>query len=269
MGGSRVAAPVARFRPDGPGFERVTVDLAALYPKPAERSVFRRRWRVFFASDPHFDAVAALDGDVLSYRTETIVPEGDSRPRVLLLFGNPAPHSVVGGMFFAHEGAGREHRVWRIFREVGLLDVPAGESSTARKGRILSHDYASPLCVGMAVFHSLSSTPSRPPWTGVAGLRRLYGTRAFATIADAERARIAEIVRTFFPSGGTILAFQKDAYEGVRAADTAPYTMAATFTGALHGPSCWPGVDVIAVPPTRMLQGRRAKAALRAVVSAL
>ena len=48
-----------------------------------------------------------LQKDDLVYRTEQLVPEKkDKRPPLLLVFGNPASHSVQAGMFFAFDDDG-------------------------------------------------------------------------------------------------------------------------------------------------------------------
>jgi len=45
------------------------------------------------------------NGDILSYKSEQLVPtKTDKRPSLLLVLGNPATHSVESGMFFSFEG---------------------------------------------------------------------------------------------------------------------------------------------------------------------
>ena len=224
-----------------PGILEFTLDLKQLYPVKKELAAFEGRWREFYLSDPENRKVFRKKGDILMYLSEEIIPvKKDGRPGLLLIFDNPAPHSVTGGMYFAHEAGGREHRVWKIFRDVGIIDL-AGKANAEKKRSLLSIRHTSQYRVGLAVFFSMPSTPSKPPWTGVAGLRRLFGKRAFDRIACEERKRMDILISTFNPA--KVIVFQKDAYE------------------ALKDMGCW------RAPPTRVLQGKREKEALRRLLA--
>ena len=93
------------------------------------RDRFEKYWPQFLESDPDNSRVMGRDGDQLWYMFEELVPEFKSgKPQAILLFGNPAPHSVNHSTFFAYEGNGSEHRVWKVMRDVGLLEFE-GERS--------------------------------------------------------------------------------------------------------------------------------------------
>jgi hypothetical protein len=194
-----------------PGIQECTIDLAALYHR-RERAAFERRWASFYRSDPDNKRIFRKKGNRLAYLSEEIIPrKKDSRTPLLLVFGNPAPRSVVSGMYFSYEGNGREHRVWKAFRESGIIDI-CGDSKT-KKRKVLELDYATPFRIGLTVFFSLPTTASAPPWTGVAGIYKLFGKQATEKIAQAEKARLEKVIAGFLAGEGAILAFQKDAYE--------------------------------------------------------
>ena len=111
------------------GIQKGTLDLSQLYKKSQERSSFDDRFEQFMASDPLNSEVTELKGDKLTYRTEEIIPDKvDSRKPLLLLFGNPAPQSVIEEMFFASEGKGKEHRIWSVLKKTGFLAFSKADS---------------------------------------------------------------------------------------------------------------------------------------------
>jgi hypothetical protein len=164
-------------------------------------------------------------------------------------------------------------------RETGLL-VFSGEDilqrektgglNAARRKRIFSLDYASPFRVGIATYYTLPSPASKPPWSGVSGLRRLMGSPALARIAEFERERIAGIARSFLHPQGGIIAFQRDAYEGVRDPSAPPYALAAALDGTLRGGCAFaPAVRVIGMAPTRYLHSAKVRQSLAQACSRL
>lgn len=263
------------FEPPRDGLQECRLDLALLFPQARDRAGFEQRWGEFFSSDPaHCSLFRRPVHDLLAYQTESFVPtEADSRPPLLILLGNPASHSVASGLCFAYEGKGHEHRFWRALRETGLLEFTgetaaqrekAAELTAARKARIFSLDYASPFRVGIATYYTLPSPASGPRWSGVSGLRRLMGTPALASIEEFERGRIGDIARSFLHPQGGIIAFQRDAYEGVRDSSAPPYALEAALEGDLRGGCAFsPSVRVFGMAPTRVLNSARARRTLR------
>ena len=82
----------------------------------------------------------------------------------------------------------------------------------------------------------------------------LFGIKALRKIALDKEKRIARILQTFMPDKGCILAFQKNAYEGLRDAEAPVYSITQAREGRLTG-SCKfnSGICVIGCPPTRYL----------------
>ena len=253
------------FRDIDLGIQEGRLNLDLLYPDKSSRGQFERKWGEFFASDPTHPEIFRREEDgILVFRTESLIPlKSSTRPSVLLLLGNPASHSVHSGMFFSYEGKNREHRFWVALRETGFLKfhsdaslshLPWQERSQNRKQEFYNLEYDSPFRIGLAVYFSLPSTASGPPWSGVSGIRRLFGKKALSAIAVEEQRRVGSIIRDFVASGGAVIAFQRDAYEGVRAPNAPTYSFGLARRGELHG-RCRhkPDVYLLGVPPTRIM----------------
>ena len=61
----------------------------------------------------------------ITFSTERLIPTvSTNRPRVLLLFSNPHPHSVHQGMFLSPNTKGRKHIFWSVMEDAGWLPIP-------------------------------------------------------------------------------------------------------------------------------------------------
>lgn len=237
------------------------LDLSKLYDTRRARDAFEDRWGQFVSATIDHECLFAKEGDQITYSTESFLPgETDSRQSVLLLLGNPASQSVRAGMCFAYEGSpGREHRFWSALRATGWLTFresayrTAEEKNAGRRAALLSRNYESPFCLGLDVFFSFPSPASTPKWSGVAGLAALFGRKALAQIALAERVRISLVIRRHLNSSGAVVAFQKDAYEQLRDSSAPEYTSEGARSAQLVSLSAG-GAEVLLVcaPPTRL-----------------
>jgi len=203
-----------------PGIQRMALNAKLLYPDRDQRRRFKARLREFLKVDTCAEVINYHDG-VICYLTESVVPTKlDARPPLLLLFGNPAPESVRRKCFFAGEKNRQEHRFWRVLRESGIMSFNEGACDTdaSRTRAMFDLAYVSPFRISLAVFYSMPSPASDPKWSGVAGLRRLFGARALREIAECEKRRVESLIREFALSqpGGAVVTFQKDAYLGVK-----------------------------------------------------
>jgi hypothetical protein len=106
------------------------IDLKKLLPAPKQRERFNKKWKDFLESDSCNKDLFDLKGDRLKYQSEQLIPsKPDDCPSLLLVFGNPASHSVKEGMFFSFEGNKKEHRFWKhILKPAGVLDLPYDEN---------------------------------------------------------------------------------------------------------------------------------------------
>lgn len=245
--------------------------MSLLYDNHIERSSFDDRFKKFIESGSLDKKVIELKDGNLIYLTEEVIPDKvDSRKPLLLLFGNPAPQSVKEEMFFASEGKGKEHRIWSVLKKTGFLEFSKADSinstshelNQARKNALYNLDYDSPFRIGFAVFYSMPSPASDKNWSGVAGLHRLFGAKAFSRIVEIEKKRVDKIIQRFATPNGTVIAFQKDAYLGIKS-PPADYDVYLAKKGLLKGVCEYnPRIKIFCGPPTRLIQSEQAIKAL-------
>lgn len=251
------------------GIQECRIDLNQLFPDDRSRAKFEDRWLDFYRSDAaHLNVYSRAEKDTLTYLSESFIPTTtDDRHPLLLLLGNPASHSVSSGMCFAFEGNGREHRFWIALRKVQLLifrdlagsgTLPPDERNRLRKHQLFDLDYSSAFRIGIVVFYSMPSPASSMPWSGVNGIRKLLGQKAFDRITDAEQQRVSQVIQSFIPKKGGMMVFQRDAYEAVRQMTGPHYSLDLAIAGELCSSYRYnPNVSVMGVAPTRyMLAGK-------------
>ncbi len=87
------------------------IDLQKLFPDSKERDRFDKNSEAFLESDPCNKKIFKLRGNRLIYHSEHLIPiKKDKRPPLLMVFGNPASHSVAAGMVFAFKDNRKENR---------------------------------------------------------------------------------------------------------------------------------------------------------------
>ncbi len=70
-----------------------TIDLDLLFDTEGEKEKFNANWKDFIASDPDNKKVYKINGNILSYKSEQLIPtKKNNRPPLLLVLGNPATH---------------------------------------------------------------------------------------------------------------------------------------------------------------------------------
>ena len=130
-----------------------------------------------------------------------------------MLFGNSASHSVRDDIYFAYEGNGSEHRFWKVLRELGYIDISPNHKTI--KEDFFNLKYKSPFRLGFEVLYTFPSSASKPKWSGVTGIVRLFGKKVMKLMFESEKARVLPLIREFIKDGGAIIALQKDAYNSV------------------------------------------------------
>ncbi len=266
-----------RFSSAGRGMLEATLDIGKLYrSQPQEREYFKRRFSNF---DSHISnkvyafngrKLFELKGDLLIYQTEQIIaPICDGRKPLLLIFGNPASHSVSDGMFFAYRntrnGGKINHPLWKVLKELKYLTFESDNSSDInisivergqiRKQELFELKYTSSFCISMAVYYSMP-TPSSGLWGYVAGIKKLFGAKALLEIERSEKQnRINPILKQLSKSGGAVLAFQRNAYNGIKSEGNQLYSQKEVFKGKLIGEcSNFTDVKLLCSPPTRAIE---------------
>ncbi|MGH3921668.1 MAG: hypothetical protein ACRDTT_02125, partial [Pseudonocardiaceae bacterium] len=142
--------------------------------------------------------------------------------------------------------------------------------NAARRTQLLSGQYQSPFRIGIDVFFTFPSPASAPRWSGVAGLKTLFGSRALRLIAEAERARLSTTIAQYMAKPGAVVAFQRDAYEGLRERSAPPYAATTARAGELSSASaagC--AVPLFGAPPTRLAHSHAFHAVLRAYAATI
>lgn len=249
--------------PDTSCLLECTLDLGQLFASEIEYESFNKKWANFLISHPDNPKIFKRCGQKLIYRSEQLVPErDDSRPPLLLVFGNPASHSVQRGMFFSFEsgarGKTREYRFWKnILKPAGILNLPFNSNfsldanNDIRRDVMLSLKYDSIFRIGLCVFISIPSAPGGI-WGGVAGVNKLFGKKAMEKLESAETKRIIQICRRFIYSKGTVVTFQKDAWNALRSAADPEYKISLANAGQLRGTLKSTSSKLFGVPPTRL-----------------
>jgi len=237
------------------------IDLKKLLPAPKQKERFEKKWDVFLESDPHNNEIFKLEGDVLKYESEQLIPSKseDRRTPLLLVLGNPASHSVKEGMFFSFEGNKKEHRFWKdILAKAGVVklsydeNLSVAELNKQRKKQLLNIDYNSPFQIGLCVFTSMPSAPSGK-WSGIAGVQKLIGAKAMRELEKEESLRVIECAKQFLSPKGVAVAFQKNAWNALRSDTDPDYKLSLAKEGKLKGHlKEMPNVPLIGVPPTRL-----------------
>lgn len=247
----------------GGGNVSCTIDLDILYLNPKDRQAFEARWIDFLNSDEGHVQVLNRDGSIITYPHKSWLPIAkNDKPAVLFLFGNPAPHSVVADVYFAYEGKGVEHRFWKVLRELNFVDLHGDDQSI--KEKFLNLDYGSPFRLGFEVIYTFPSSASKPKWSGVAGVERLFGRRVVATLLELEKIRLKAVMQEFLKESGVVIAMQKNAYDAV--AENA-YNLMLAAEGNLQ--SEFMGLPVYGTPPTRWLYTTKMKDVLMQIRTGL
>ena len=238
------------------------IDLKKLFPAQKEREGrrFNKNWEAFLESDSCNKDIFKREGDYLIYQSEQLIPsKSDDRPPLLLILGNPASHSVKEDMFFSFEGNSKEHRFWKdILNKAGVLELsyddrlPVETLNKLRKKQLLELNYKSPFRIGLCVFISIPSAPSGP-WSGVAGVQKLIGARAMKKLEDEESLRAIKYAKKFLSPNGIAVAFQKNAWNGLKSDSDISYSLENARKGELIGTlKGMPTIPLLCVPPTRL-----------------
>ena len=199
------------------------INLDKLFKKTKRRERFDAKLKDFIASDPDNKKVYKINGNILSYKSEQLIPtKTNQRPPLLLVLGNPATHSVESGMFFSFEGNKKDHRFWsRILKPSGVLDLPfepglpIEKLNKQRRYALFNLKYDSPYRIGLSVIISMPSAPGGP-WAGIAGVQKLIGAKAMRRLEKAETERVLECAKKFVTPKGAVIAFQKNAWNNLR-----------------------------------------------------
>jgi len=117
----------------------------------------------------------------VTFFTERLIPTASTnRPRVMLLFSNPHPHSVYQGMFLSRNTKGRENLFWPIMEDAGWLTI-AEENRTPNQltDICLKAKYEGPFEL---IFYCYYAFPTDYP----EDIRRIFGGKYFSQFIQPE-----------------------------------------------------------------------------------
>ena len=240
--------------------DSVKINLDRLFETAKERERFDAKWKDFIASDNDNKKAYKKNGNILSYKSEQLIPtKTDKRPSLLLVLGNPATHSVASGMFFSFEGNKKEHRFWsKILKPAGVSRLPftPGLSietlNKQRRDALLTLDYESGFRIGLSVIISMPSAPGGK-WGGIAGVQKLIGAKAMRRLEREETKRVLECAKKFVNPKGAVIAFQKNAWNNLCSENDPKYKLRLARAGKLKGQLKGdPNIPLLCVPPTRL-----------------
>jgi hypothetical protein len=162
-------------------------------------------------------------------------------------------------MFFAFKG-GKQNPFWKaLLCRAGVLDfgleaqIENEKANRCRLKRMMEVDYRSPFRIGLCVYISMPSSAGGP-WSGVAGIRKLFGAQPLKRLEAFETERILEVAKRFLTNGGIAVTFQRNAWEGLRSENDPCYSISKAREGNLRGSlKGLPKIPLLGVPPTRLI----------------
>ena len=127
--------PIISFHPQELIQLKCEIDLQKIFLTEKERKRFETNWPAFLASDPCNGNIYERKGNKLFYTSEQLIPrEKSNRTPLLLVLGNPASISIAGGMFFAFDAKGKEHRFWKdIMKPAVIRELQTDYTLSARQ----------------------------------------------------------------------------------------------------------------------------------------
>ena len=133
----------------------------------------------------------------ITYTTERLIPSPRTnlpRPRIMLLFSNPHPHSIRQGMFLSPNTRGQENLFWPVMDKAGWLPIPKGDRTPPEK--------LAEICLNVAytgpfelIFYTYYAFPTDYP----EDIRTIFGKEFFQQQIAPEAAR--EFAETIHTSG--------------------------------------------------------------------
>jgi len=117
----------------------------------------------------------------VTFFTERLIPTASTnRPRVMLLFSNPHPHSVHQGMFLSPNTKGRESLFWPVMADAGWLSIAEENRNPKQLADIcLKAKYRGPFEL---IFYCYYAFPTDSP----EGISIIFGNEYFSQVIEPE-----------------------------------------------------------------------------------
>jgi hypothetical protein len=201
----------------------VTIDLGII--PNSERRDFRHNIKEL-RKDCEGDTrkIYKLKGNEFSYTSETLFPHGRyvKKPKVLIVFGNPAFHSIKNGMFFFSRANNQRHGMWGKLQKAKLIkpvrfddsDLLLARTREAeeRKNLISKGQASEEYCLGLTTFYSFP-TPVEGSFRDVQGAEKLFKPILENRIIPFE---VGRILKYPFTKNAILVFVQKSSYEAFK-----------------------------------------------------
>ena len=163
------------------------------------------------------------DKGILKNKSETLLPRVYSvKPKILIIFGNPATHSIKYGMFYYCTRNKRRHPMWSKFQVAGLvkeIELKLSKKNSQRKKletealerkrQILDASISENFSLGLSTFYSFPTPCSDDSkYSNVIGVIKLFRP----IIKEINKMEIQRINNYPFTRNATLLFVQKDTY---------------------------------------------------------
>jgi len=194
------------------GHYKVTIDLSKWLPQYGLLS-FTREFQRIGSEDKHFRDLCSLNGTLLQYTSESLFPDkyDPRKKKVMIVLGNPATHSVAGGMFFYSRSDGNRHQFWGKLEEAGLItkiiDDTLEEEAKVRKKLILDGETSQKYLLGLTTFYSFP-TPVSGDYKDVKGVEALFRP----VISRVQRMELDRLLSYEFSQDTLFVFTQKSSY---------------------------------------------------------
>jgi hypothetical protein len=194
------------------GHYRVTIDLSKWLPQYKLLS-FTREFQRIGSEDTDFSDLCSLSGSLLQYKSESLFPDkyDQHKKKVMIVLGNPATHSVAGGMFFYSKSNGNRHQFWGKLEEAGLMPKirydAREEEAKVRKKLILDGVTSHKYLLGLTTFYSFP-TPVHGDYKDVKGVETLFST----VISRVQRMELDRLLSYEFSQDTLFVFTQKSSY---------------------------------------------------------
>ena len=206
------------------------------YLRPGQVRSFKDQLGEIIQYDDDFKEICKLKGNTLEYYSETVLPlvVDNSKEKLLLVFGNPAIHSVKNGMFYFSRADSERHSMWGKLSKAGLMQEFKSkklDSLKARKEEAIKHKYmihtgtsSDRYLVGFTTFYSFPTPVEKGfKFSNVAGAERI-----FAPMLDTLVSKEIERIESYdFFENAKLVFVQKSSYKAFREASN-------------HDPLFWP-----------------------------
>ena len=167
-------------------------------------SIKKRGDHYFVKYSRHQDLIKFNDLEKnVTYYTEKLIPlTSTNRPRVMLLFSNPHPHSIYQGMFLSPNTKGRENPFWPVMETAGWLPISKGDRNPEKLADIwLKANYQGPFEL---IFYCYYSFPTDYP----KDISKIFGKEYFKQFIVPEAKD--ELRKTIVETGAeAIVTFNK------------------------------------------------------------